>query len=419
MSGLLGLLERPEWRIAVALAIGLIIGAERERRKGHGPGRNPTGIRTFALVALLGGLAAQSASEALVVLTGSFVALAALVGYVLGDRSDPGLTTEVALVVAYVLGVLAQRQPGLALGVGVSVTALLALRTNLHRAIRDVLTERELLDVLTFAVGALVVLPLIPNRAVDPLGVLNPFTLWRLVVVVMAITGAGYVAQKLIGPRYGLALSGFAGGFVSSVATIAAMRARVRADDRLLAPAVAGAAASTVATFVLLAILVGTANPHLLAALAWPLGCGGLVALGYAAAWTLRAARAEVAPSGPGRAFDLRAVVIFSVAVSAVTVLSAVLERWLGTAGVLAAASTAGLADAHATSASVASLAAAGKLDDRVAVLGVLLALTSNTVSKAVFASGSGSRAFTRWVQLGLLLTLLGAWAGLIMSARS
>lgn len=412
VSGVEGLFGRPEWRLAVALAIGLLIGAERERRKGSGPGRNPAGIRTFALVALLGGLAEQSVNPALVVLAGGFVALAALAGYVLGDRSDPGLTTEVALLTGYVLGALAQHQPGLALGTGVCVAALLALRAGLHRAIREVLSERELFDALTFAVAALVVLPLIPDRAVDPLGVFNPFTLWRLVVVVMAISGAGYVAQRLIGPRYGLALSGLAGGFISSVATIAAMRARVRADPRLLAPAVAGAAASTVATFVLLAVLVGTVNARLLAALAWPLGVGGLTAFGYAAFWTLRAARGGVVAAGPGQAFDLRAVVVFSVIVTGVTVFSALLERWLGTAGLWAAAGTAGLADAHAASASVASLAQAGTLTDQVAVLGVLLALTSNTFSKVMFAAGPGTPAFTRWVQFGLLLTLLGTWAG-------
>jgi uncharacterized membrane protein (DUF4010 family) len=413
------LLERPEWRLAVATVIGLIVGVERERRKGDGPGRNPAGIRTFALVALLGGLAGQSGSEALVVLAGTFVAGAALAGYALGDRSDPGLTSEVALMLTYVLGVLAQRQPELALGVGVSVTVLLAVRSNLHHAIKKVLTERELIDALTFAVVALVVLPLVPDRAVDPLGVLNPFTLWRLVVVVMAITGAGYVAQRLIGPRYGLPLSGFASGFVSSTATIAAMGARARGDARLLAPAVAGAAASTVATFVQLAIVVGTVNPLLLGRLGWPLGLGGFVALLYATIWVMRTARVEsVPPSVVGQAFDLRAVLGFSLVVAAVTVLSALLERWLGTVGVLVAAGTAGLADAHATAASVASINAAGKLDSSSAVLGVLIALSSNILSKAVFASSAGSRAFALWVQLGLLIVLVSAWLGFAVFAR-
>jgi len=99
------------WRLGVALAIGLVVGGEREQRKGEGPGRAAAGIRTFALAGLLGGVAWLLgpwvlASSAL------FVGGAALVSHTLGDRSDPGLTTEVALVVTFALGALAAAQFG-------------------------------------------------------------------------------------------------------------------------------------------------------------------------------------------------------------------------------------------------------------------------------------------------------------------
>ena len=102
------------WRLGVALAIGLVVGGEREQRKGEGPGRAAAGIRTFALAGLLGGVAWLLgpwvlASSAL------FVGGAALVSHTLGDRSDPGLTTEVALVVTFALGALASTRPALAL----------------------------------------------------------------------------------------------------------------------------------------------------------------------------------------------------------------------------------------------------------------------------------------------------------------
>src|SRR5262249_40463800 len=154
---------------------------------------------------------------------GVFTGSAALLGYWLGDRTDPGLTTEVALMAAFVLGVLAQTQPFLALGAGVTVTMLLAVRTTLHHFARDVLTERELVDGLIFFVPAVAVLPLLPNRPIDPFALFNPFALRRLAVVLMALSAAGYIALRLAGPRYGLAIAGFASGFVSSTACIAAM----------------------------------------------------------------------------------------------------------------------------------------------------------------------------------------------------
>src|SRR5450755_4336264 len=143
------------WHLMVALSIGLLIGVERERRKGEGATRAPEGLRTFALIALLGGLSAQTGRSEVVVLAGLFAIVAALAGYWLGDRHDPGLTTEVAFLTTFVLGVLAQTQPALALGVGVGVAMILAAREPLHHFVQSVLTKQELLDGIVLAAAAL------------------------------------------------------------------------------------------------------------------------------------------------------------------------------------------------------------------------------------------------------------------------
>jgi uncharacterized membrane protein (DUF4010 family) len=403
-------LERPEGRLAIALGIGLVIGAERERRKGEGPGRAGAGIRTFAVVALLGGVAALLGSEALLVVVALLVGGIAVAGYALGEREDPGFTTEVSLVLTYCLGALANREPLIALAAGLVVATLLALRARLHTAVRSVLSEDELRDALLFGVAAVVVLPLIPDRTIDPLGVLNPFTLWRLVVVIMAMSAVGYIAQRVIGPRYGLALAGFGAGFVSSSATIAAMGGRVRGDAALLQPAVAGATASSVATFLQLAILVGAADPSLLAALAWPLAAGGIVAAAYAVVQTWRARRAAAEPTH-GRAFKLSTALVFAVLVTTISFASALARSWFGSTGAIAAAAVAGLADAHASSAAIGSVAATGQLALSGAVIAVLLALTTNTMTKLVLALTSGPRAYGIRVGLGLLLVLIATWS--------
>jgi uncharacterized membrane protein (DUF4010 family) len=408
------LLDRPEGRLAIALAVGLIIGAERERRKSEGPTRIPAGVRTFALVGLLGGIVALLGSTALLVVVATIVGSLAIAGYFLGDRSDPGFTTETALIVTYCLGALAQREPKIALATGLAAATLLAFRTHLHSAVRSVISEDELRDGLIFGVAALVVLPLLPNRAVDPLGVLNPFTLWRLVVLLMAMSGAGYIAQRAIGPRYGLALAGFGAGFASSSATIAAMGARARADAELQRPAIAGAAASTVATFVQLAILVGAANGRLLVVLAWPLAAGGATALAYAAVQTWHARRVEAGPV-KGHAFKISTAVLFAVLVTAIAFISAAAQQWAGAVGAVVAAAIAGFADAHASSAAVAALSAGNQIGLVAAEIAVLVAFTTNTVTKAVLAAISGPRRFSVSIIAGLVLVLAVTWGAALV----
>jgi len=164
------------------------------------------------------------------IITGAIVVAAfALAGYVVnrGD-ADPGITTEVAHVVAYVLGVIAIEAPFVAPAVAVVMTWVLALRGELHRLVLRTITERELRELLIFLLVALVGLPIAPDRAMGPYGAVNPQALARLLVVLLAITGAGYVAQRLVNPRLGLAVNGLVSGFVSSSATIAAMSLRAR-----------------------------------------------------------------------------------------------------------------------------------------------------------------------------------------------
>jgi uncharacterized membrane protein (DUF4010 family) len=287
---------------------------------------------------------------------------------------------------------------------------LLALRAPLHRATQELLTEAELRDALLFGVAAVVVLPLLPDHTIDRFDVVNPFTLWRLVVVIMGMSGAGYIAQRAIGPRYGLALAGLGAGFVSSSAAIAAMGTRARADEHLLRPAVAGATASTVATFVQLAVLVSAADPSLLVVLAWPLAAGGVTALAYAAVQTWRARRAEAGPVR-GRAFKLSTAMLFAGLVTAIGFVSVFARAWIGSAGAIVAAALAGLVDAHASTAAVGSLSATGQLAHGSAALAILLALTTNTFTKVVLAIGAGPRPYWTRVCLGLALVLIATWA--------
>ncbi|MBX9946155.1 MAG: DUF4010 domain-containing protein, partial [Reyranella sp.] len=330
--------------LAVALGIGLLIGIDRERRKGEGPSRAPAGIRTFTITALCGAVAVMVGGDLLLaVVTVGVFALAALAYWRATDR-DPGLTTEAALIVTALLGGLAMQQPAIAAGLGVIVAGLLTARTAIHRFVKSVLTEDEVRDGLIFAGATLVVLPLLPDRAMGPYGALNPHTIWIVVVLVMGVSALGYIAVRLVGARFGLPLAGLVSGFVSSIATIGAMGARTAANGALLRPAVAGAVLSTVATMIQMAILLAVTDIAALAALSLPLACGGAAALAYGGLFTALALRHDVERHDErGRAFSLRAALLFAALLAAILLAAAALEDRFGSAGVLAVASLAGL----------------------------------------------------------------------------
>lgn len=403
--------------LGIALGIGFLIGVERERRKGTGPERAPAGVRTFALVALLGATGQIVAGGAGLALAVAVIALFAAVSYFRSAAEDPGLTTEIALVLTGLLGGLAQRDPILTAALGTLIALLLASRSWLHQLVRERLTDREVMDGLLLAGAGLVILPILPNEAIDPYGVVNPRVVWTLALVVMLINAAGYVALRALGPTAGLALSGLAGGFVSSSATIGAMGSRSRAHQELLRATVAGAALSSVATVIELGVILAITNRHLLTLLWAPLLAAGIVAIAYGSAFSYRAARAKKPAELPlGRAFELRIALIFAAAVTAVTFAAAFLSDRFGSGGGLAGIAVAGFADAHATAASAASLAVKGAMQLPTAALAVLLAFATNSITKMVVAWVTGGRAFAVRVIPGVILMLAAAAAAALFT---
>ncbi len=395
--------------LAVALGIGLLIGTERERNKGRGANRAIAGVRTFALTALTGAIA-LSIGEVTLVIFGVIVGLLVVVGYQRTRSHDPGVTTEIAQLTTFLLGAWSMRQPELAAGVAVIVAIVLAARTRLHTFIHSVLTDVEVHDGLLLAAAALVILPLIPDTAVDPWSVLNLRKLWLLVVLLMAINALGYVALRSLGTRLGLPIAGLISGFVSSTATIGAMGARSKAHSNLRQGAVAGAALSSVATVLQLAIVIGLTNPAALRSLVVPLAAAGVAAIVYGAVFTLRAVRApQDGKPASGRPFDPRTALLFMAILGCALLVSTLLTRWLGSGGLLVGSAFAGLADAHAAAISAVSVAS-GESNVYLAGLAVLTGFTSNTLSKCLAAFALGDRQFALQLLPGLLLIPACAW---------
>jgi uncharacterized membrane protein (DUF4010 family) len=382
----------------VALAIGLLLGLERERSHSR---RLPAGSRSFALLALVGVVAASFNQW---VVLGGLVGvgtLLALAYFRTSDR-DPGITTVIAALATYLLGSLAYTRPAVAVAVAVVVAALLVSKNRIHRFAREIISETELEDAIKFFVVAFVILPLLPDRQLGPYGVLNPAKLWLLVVLLLGIGWAGYIGVRALGPEHGLLITGLAGGFVSATATTASMARLGRTASSLRAP-LASALLASLATLVQLLIVIGLVDAEVLRRL-WPPAVAGAVVLVGIAAFVYRGAVGttqqnagqgqDAQATKPSRPFALRpALVLAAVLTGALLV-----GRWgadvLGPNGAVLATFAAGLADAHAGAVAAASLAAKGDVTVDTALVAVAAALGSNLLVKTVLAFTAGGRRF-------------------------
>jgi uncharacterized membrane protein (DUF4010 family) len=406
-------------KLCVALAIGLLIGAERERRKGKGRQRAPAGIRTFAITCVLGAMSLELGGEVLLAVATAAIASLIAISYARSRQQDPGLTTEAALLLTLLLGALALQQPALASALAVIVVILLASRSRLHHFVRSALSEGELHDALIFVAAVIVVLPLIPNRYLGPYGAINPRAIWKIVILMMSVSGAGHIAVRVMGAGVGLPLAGLASGFASSTATIGSMGEQARQRPGLARPAVAGAVLSTVATIIEMAIVLTAMSPAVLWTLKIPLLAAGAAAAAYGALWTWKTIRAPTPERAPkGSAFNPKITAAVAATVTAVMLISAALNAHLGRAGVLAGAAIAGFADAHSAAVSVASLVASGKLKASEAAIPILAGLTTNTVSKLVLSFTAGGKKFAARVAPGLLLVVAAAWIAMAVVGR-
>lgn len=413
--------------LAEALGIGLLIGAEREQRMSQSEVRAAAGIRTFAITALLGAVAQLTGGVALVAVAVMGIVVLAGLSYWRGKPGNVGLTTEIALVMTVLLGGLSVTNPVVAAGVGVVVAILLALRASLHGFVRSVMTEQELRDSLLLAAATLVVLPILPNQNFGPYGVLNPYLMWTVVIMVMVIAAAGHVAVRLCGAQYGLALTGLASGFVSSTATIRDMAGRARGAVAERGGAVAGASLSSVSTVITMSLVLAATSLPTFKAMALPLLAAGLAAVVYAAPWAVAALRAppevtkdikpesDSAPHEQPRAISLRGALAFSALLAAIMLAATAVQQEFGPAAMIAAAALAGLINTHSAAISVALMVASGQIAPQDAVLPILAAITTNAGVRIVLALALGGGGFAGRVVPGLLLGLAAAWAAGIL----
>jgi len=394
---MLGVTETLE--LALSLGLGLLVGFQREWAA-----KRLAGIRTFPLVSLLGTLTAQLAQDfGGWVLAGGFVALAGIIWggsreRPSGEGAEAGITTEVALLVMFVVGaVVAQDHLLAAVAVSGVVAVLLHWKRPLHDFVRRVGAD-EVRSVMQLVLIGLVILPALPNRSLGPLQVLNPFQIWSMVVLIVGISLGAYLVQRLLGANVGTVVAGVLGGLVSSTATTVSYARRSRTTPQgVPATALVLVLSSTVVLprVLLLSALVA---PGVLVVMAPPL-LAMLVVLLVLSAGTylvtrreLESARLDHAPS------DLRAAVGFGLLYAAVLLSVAAARRWLWEGGLYAVAALSGLTDVDAITLSTVQLARLGRVEMESAWRLVLIGVMANLAFKAVAAWVLGHRQLRQWI---------------------
>jgi uncharacterized membrane protein (DUF4010 family) len=424
-----------EWttvtRLAIALALGLIIGTERGWQNQQNESQaSAAGLRSFGFVGLLGGLSMLLANgTSSLLLAGLFLgfSLMVAVSYWLTSQQtqDFGMTSELTLLLTFCLGALSLAgYEAEALAVAVVVAALLGFKQEIHHSLSQ-LNRVELLATLQLLLIAMVALPLLPNQALGPWNAINPRTVGLLVMLITATAYGGYFAVRLLGERTGLLLTAMLGGLVSSTAVTVAF-SRMHKTEKV-SPMLLGAgislAAGTMA--VRLLVVIGIVNAHLLRSLVPPITCMALVPL--LATWIITQKLSRLShrslptpkpqpselqpPASPpepvklGNPIDLKSALLYSVGLTLLLVLVRAAEAWLGASGIYLLSALSGIADVDAVSLSLAASANNG-LSTQVAAQGILIAVAVNTLVKASIAIAIGGWQLARWSTTILLLSL-------------
>jgi len=396
----------------ISILIGALIGTERERDLLEKKKRGVAGLRTFILVALLGTLSAHLAS-----LYGGTFMMVAFAGFALMVAVGYGVsvtnlgrldfTSEVAAVVAFILGALCHSPETmmLAIALAILVTVILAIKKTAHRYV-EIIREEELLDTLKMGTIALVILPLLPNTTIGPFEVLNPRNIWLMVVLVSLIGYVGYAMIRIFGTEKGLSITGALGGLVSSTAVATTMAAEARAHREVIPSAVFATTIASCTMFPRILLEVFVVNKSLFFPLLLPMV--SMTVVGVVMAFLLFRKRetieTDVALSDP---FKLSPALKFGAFFALVLLLSKMANIYFGQAGTYAASLVAGLADVDAITLSLATLAENSQVEGGVAVAAITLAAMTNTLVKLSITFILGTREFGYRVAL-IFLPMIG-----------
>ena len=400
----------------ISIALGALIGLEREyatyRKRGH----DFAGIRTFPLIALSGTMAAFLAETISVwILVSAILVLGGLIvaAYIkVTGAKYLGATSEVAALITFFLGVLVyMNEVSLAIAIAIIITLLLYARSVLH-SFAEKMNKEEMVDTLKFVVIAFLILPLLPNQSYGPLELFNPFVIWLMVVFISGISFAGYVLMRWFGER-GIAIAGILGGLISSTATTTSFSERSKKQPKLFLPLVLGVILANGVMFIRVLFEVFVINRDLFFELVIPLLSLAIISA-IASYFIWRKAKDIKGSIDLGSPFTLAPALKFAAFFAVILALVKIADLYLSSKGVYVVSVISGFADVDAITVSLAQLSKSS-LDFNTARNGITLAALTNVAVKGAITWWLGGEKFRRiivslftaLIAVGLLLLFL------------
>jgi uncharacterized membrane protein (DUF4010 family) len=399
-------------RLAVALLLGALIGIQRgwvarEKKSGE----RVAGVRTHALVGLLGGIAALLAETITAwAFPLIFLAVAALslVGYRahVEQSHDYSITGMIGLLLTFCFGAIAVAVDlVVATACAVITAVILDNKREIHGLLHK-LQAHELDAGLKLLLITAVMLPLLPNRGMGPGGVLNPYHIWWMVVLIASISFIGYFAIRVGGAEKGILFTGLFTGLSSSTALtlhFARQSRRTPELDPLLAAGILLACGTMFPRMLLYAAVI---NPALLLPLLLPVAAMGLMLYVPALViWRWHRQTLKVGQPLTRNPLELKTALLLGTLLALIMVMGEWLRGWLGDAGIYLLAGSSGIADVDAITLSLSRMSLTA-IEAPTAVVGIIIAAAVNNLVKSCIAASLGTAQLGRRVAGPMLLSL-------------
>jgi uncharacterized membrane protein (DUF4010 family) len=398
-----------------ALAIGLIIGLEREISQEKTQNVKFAGLRTFGIAGLIGGICAYFSSYGNIIFVTALLSITILIGiaYYRSTSIDNrlGFTTELSLILTFLLGGMAYYEQTLAIIFTIIVTILLAFKKPLHDFSHKIQKE-EFYDSLKFALIALVILPILPNQFFGPLDFFNPYEIWLIVVFISGISFIGYFLVKWFGASAGMALTGIVGGLASSTAVTTTMAIKTKEFNGQEFSAMVAVILANLVMLVRVCFLVLVFAPDLLMKLYIPISAMILTGLALVSYFYLKGSKAIEKGSvmQVKSPFSIKPALTFGLFFTMILFVSKAASIYLGNYGLYITAIFAGLADVDAITISTSQLLAQGLTATNVAIITIMLAVFVNLLIRIVYTFYFGTKTFAKYtILMALSMVAVGS----------
>ena len=387
----------------LSLVLGFLIGLQREMHTIYAHKiQDFGGARTFSMIALFGYLSAWFSSyfPYFFLIASGVMGTLLIAAYIVNSIASPekGATTEFSALVTFVIGsMLHFTLPIFPVFIAILVLFVLNLKDKI-KEYEQALTKKDLSAAIMFMLMTFVILPILPDEPVDPMGLVNLYRIWIMVVLVAGISFFGYIAIRFLGSTQGISVAGLFGGLVSSTAVAMSMARRVHENGFLAKSLAAGIALASSMMLIRAGIEIWVINPSLIQPFLIPIGIGTLSGFGYIALLYFTSQREKITQDIEFKnPFDLKEALIMGLVFGVTIALIKLANHYVGEMGVYAIAFLSGMADVDAIILSLSALTK-NSLSASTAQHAIIIAILANTFAKAAIVLFLGRSDLFRWV---------------------